>query len=146
MVKPRTIATLVIALTIAATLLTPFANIVASNSGDVDVENETVTADHDTYVDLEGYDIETNSETVWFQNGTQGSWEQASSGTDYEMNYTAGSVHALSSGDISDGEQLKVSYTYAATSGSTTTVVQLTPLFVALLILVTMASKIQDAM
>lgn len=145
MAKPEKIAGVMIALTVAAVLLNPVSAVVSDNTGDVDVTNETVTADHDTYVDLDGYDVETNSETVYFQNGTS-DWETATRGTDYEMNYTEGSIQALSSGNIADGEELKVSYTYTATDGTTTTVVTMVPMFVALLILGVIASRVQDGL
>lgn len=146
MANTSKIAGVMIALTVAAVLLNPIAGVVNDNSGDQDVVNESVTAQHDEYVDLDGYDVETDSETVYFQNGTAGTWEEATKGTDYEMNYTAGSVQALSSGEIEDGEELKVSYTYAATDGTTTTVVSMVPLFVALLILGVIASRVQDGL
>lgn len=146
MVKPRHIAGLVIALTVAAVLFTPIANTVAENSGDQDVVNETVTAQHGQYVDLDGYNIVSDSETVYYTNDTDGSTEVATRGTDYEMNYSAGSIQALENGSISDGEEIDVSYTYEATDSSTTTVVTMVPLFVALLMLGVMAARIQDAM
>lgn len=146
MANTSKIAGVMIALTVAAVLLNPIAGVVNDNSGDQDVVNESVTAQHDEYVDLDGYDIETDSETVYYTNNTSGNWEAATRGTDYEMNYSAGSVQALSSGDIEDGEELKVSYTYAATDGTTTTVVSMVPLFVALLILGVIASRVQDGL
>lgn len=146
MVKPRTIAGLVIALTIAATLFTPIADTVNQNTGEQSVTNETVTAQHGEYVDLDGYSILTDSETVYYTNNTDGSTEVATRGTDYEMNYSSGSIKALSSGSIDDGEQIDVSYDYEATDSTTTTVAALVPLFVALLMLGVMAARIQDAM
>lgn len=146
MVKPRHIAGLVIALTIAATLFVPIQDTVASNSGVQDVTNESVTAQHDVYVELNGYNVESGSETVYYTNDTSGNWETATRGTDYEMAYSPGEIKALINGSIDDGEELKVSYSYEATDGSTTTVVTLVPLFVALLMLGVMAGRMQDAL
>lgn len=146
MAKPQAIAALVIALTIAAVLLVPISTIVADNSGDVTVDNETVTAQHGEYVDLEGYGIESGSETVYYTNTSDGTTDVATRGSDYEMNYSAGSIQALSTGEIGDGDDVDVSYTYAATDGTTTTVVTMVPMFVALLMLGVMAGKITDAM
>lgn len=130
-----------VALTIAATLFTPVSDAVTNNSGTVTVQNETVTADTGNYTALDGYDIDSGSETVYNASGNQ-----MTSGVDYEMGYQNGSIKALSGGDISDGSEIKVSYDYQATDSTTTTVVTLIPLFMALLILGILAAKVQGMM
>lgn len=137
---------LVIALTIAGTLFVPINDVVSSNTGQQTVTNETVTASNSSYVDLEGYNIQENSETVHWYNSTSDSWETTTAGTDYEMAYENGSIIALDGGTISDGDELRVTYDFQATDGSTTTVVTLIPLFVGLLMLGIMAGKIQEAL
>lgn len=146
MADAKKLAGVMVAVTIAAVLFNPVATVISDNSGDQDVVNETVTAQHGEYVELSGYEIQEDSETVYFQNGTEGSWEVAERGTDYEMNYEPGEIQALSSGNISDGEELRVSYTYAATGGTTSTVLGMVPMFVGLLILVTIAARVLDEM
>lgn len=144
MANARTLVALMVAVMIGATLFTPIATSVQEKTGTVDVQNESVTADVDTFVNLDGYEIETNSETVYWYNSTSGSYDQVTSGTDYEMAYQNGSIHALSGGTISTGDDLKVSYSYQATTGSTTTVLGLITTFVALLLLVIVARRVTD--
>ena len=137
---------LMIALTIAATLFTPISDITSSNSGVQTVSNETVTASNSSYVDLTGYNIQENSETVEWFNSTSGSYETVTEGTDYDFAYDNASIIALDGGTISDGDKLRVSYDYQATSGSATTVIEMVPLFVALLMLGVIAGKIQGGL
>lgn len=144
MVSSKSIVALVVALTIAATVFTPVVDSVNSNTGDVTVDNETATATLDEYSDLKGFNIDETSETVEYYNGS--AWVTATEDTDYEMSYGNGSVKPLSGGDISDGDDMRVTYTYAATDGTTTTVVGMIPLFMALLMLGTLANKIQKGL
>jgi len=137
---------LMIGLTIAATLFTPISDAVTGNTGVQTVENESVTASNTTYVDMQGFEIKENSETVDWYNSTSGSYETVTEGTDYDMAYENGSIIALDGGTISDGDDLRVTYDYQATDDSTTTVTTLVPLFVALLMLGVIASKIQGAL
>lgn len=135
-----------VALAVAATLVGPFNAAVADSTGTQSVTNESVTAEIDTFVELDGYDIVTDSETVYWYNNSSSSYEEVTSGTDYEMNYDPGQIKALSGGSIGDGDELKVSYDYQATDGTTTTIAGLVPLFVVLLILGVLAAKIQKMM
>lgn len=141
MASARNYAALLIALTIAATLFTPIADTVSSNTGLQAAGNESVTAETGTYVALEHPNIDKNSETVWNATGAE-----MTKGTDYEMDYEDGEIKALSGGSIADGSEITVNYDYYATTGSTTTILRLVPLFVALLILGVMASKVMEAM
>lgn len=146
MAQAKTIMAVIIAVTIAATLFAPVANAVTDNSGSVSITNETVTAQYGQYVDLEGYDIDDGSETVWMQEG-DGSYTQGTETTDYEMANANGSVQALSgSSTIDDGETIKVSYTYQATSSQAETVLVIIPLMMGVLMLGVMAGKIMGMM
>lgn len=146
MVSSRTIATLFIAATIAMTLFNPVSTAIGDHTGTVTVTNETVTADVGNYTDLEGYDIDQGTDTVYWLNSSSGSYEQVSSPGDYELAQKNGSIKANQSGTIGDGDSLKVSYDYTATDATTTTVAAIVPLFLLLLVLVTIASKIQGGL
>lgn len=137
-----------IALTIGAVMLVPVVDIVDSNNGEVDVENETVTtnASYTETYDLQGFNIVNGSETVERYDSGTDSWNTLSAGTDYELNETNGSVEFLSGGNVSEGDEVRASYTYEATTGTVSTVVGLIPLFLALLLLVPLATKVQDRM
>jgi hypothetical protein len=146
MADAKKLAALMVGVTIAAVLFSPIASTIGANTGDQTVTNETVVVSHGEYVDLSGYQVETGSETVYYTNDTSGEWEQATRGTDYEMDYPPGQIQALSSGSIDDGEEVRVSYTYQATDGTTTTVLTMVPMFVGLLILGTIAARVMDEM
>jgi len=140
MADAKGIAGVLIALTIAASLFAPVASSVNSSTGVQTVTNETVTADVGNYVDVGGYDIDSSTVTVYQPTGS--AYETATQSTDYEFNTSDGSIKALSGGDIGDGETLKVSYDYQATDDTTSTVANLVPLFMALLIVGVLAGKI----
>lgn len=144
--KARSIAVVFVALTIAVTLFNPVSTIVSDNSGEQAVTNETVNADLDTYVELNGYDIVSNSETVYGYNDTAGSYEELPA-SDYDLKEGPGEIRINSSSTVvQDGEDVKVSYDYQATDGTTTTVLVLIPMFLALLILGVLAAKVTDLM
>jgi hypothetical protein len=147
MASAKTVMGVAIALAIAATFVGPIVSAVNSNSGAVDVTNETVTADIGNAVDLDGYNIDNSTVTVYEYNDSAGAYETATAGADYEMGLGNGSIVALGTSDnIQDGEDVKVTYTYQATSGASTTVLGLIPLFLALLILGVLAERVQDMM
>jgi hypothetical protein len=145
-INDKGIVALAIAATIALVAFGPMLGAVTSGTGSVDVTNETVTADVGSYVDLRGYDIDPGSETIEFYNESSDQWETATEGTDYEIRYEEGSVQALEGGEFSDGEEIRASYTYQSTQGSTTVIVGLIPLLVALFVMVVIANKVQNAM
>jgi len=126
---------LMIAVAIAATLITPFVGAISGNTGAVDT-TDNVTAQVGDYQEIDGYDIDVGTFTA-----SQGGAELAS-GTDYELNETAGTVKFLSSGSVTDGDTVDLSYEYQATDGTTSTIADLLPLFVALLVLVTLAAGV----
>lgn len=138
------VAALLIAATIAVTLLNPVVGAVNSNTGSQDVTNESVTADTE-YQDLEGYNLD-SGETVYWYNSTSSSYEEISEGSDYEIDRDSGQVKIDSSGKAAEGDDLKVTYSYQASSSTVTTVVGLAPLFMGLLVLGIIASRVQRMM
>ena len=148
---PNRTASLVLALAIFAAvgviLLGPVSGVVADNTGTQTVTNETAYADYNQTVDLRGYDVDENSETVWGFNDTSGSYEQAVSGTDYSMNYGEGSIDFIDSSTlIEDNEEVKVSYDYRAADPLTTLIIGFVPLGVGLLIFVVVAQKTTEVL
>jgi len=127
---------LMIAVAIAATLVAPFTGAIAGNTGVVST-NETVSASVGDYQDLEGYEIDGATFSAEDSSGTA-----LSEGTDYELNETAGTIKFLSGGSVSAGDSVKASYDYQATDGTTDTITGLLPLFVGLLVLVTLAAGV----
>lgn len=147
MVRPRTVAAILVAAAIAATLFAPFAGAVTDNTGTQSVTNESVTAAPAGEVaSLGGYDLVSGSETVYWYNSSSSSYEQVTAGTDYEINEEPGEIKTLSGGEISDGDDLKVTYDYEATGSTTTSVVTVAPLLLALLVLVVLSKPIMEGM
>jgi hypothetical protein len=139
----KTIA-LLLGVVMATVLFMPISNAVGEYTGDSDVVNETVPGETDVYQDLEGHDIEDGSETVYWYNSTSDSYETLDSGTDYEMNYSAGEVNLLSSGEVSEGDNVTISYTYQQTDATTSTIIGLIPVLLAVLIIGTMGNRIAE--
>jgi len=126
----RMIAGTLIALTVVAVFIGPLASVTEGNTGDVN-----------QYVEIEGvYEI-TGNYSVELSDGTS-----LSEGTDYEINQTDGKILAIDSTNVNDGDTLNVKGEYSATGGTTTTVATLVPLFAALLILTTIAVRVQRMM
>lgn len=138
----RQLAAVFIAVTIAAVFLTPINTVVTGSTGVQTVTNETVTADVGNYSSVTGYDVESGSEEVIRYNESTGQNETLVEGTDYEFDYENARIKPLSGGSVDDGDTLYVSYDYQATSSTVATIGGLVPLFVALLILVTLSNKI----
>lgn len=138
------IAALLIAATIAVTLLNPVVGAVQDNTGTQDVDNESITASTE-YQDLEGYNVD-SGETVEWYNSSSGSYEVISEGSDYEIDRDSGQVKINSSGVASEGDDLRVTYSYTASSSTVTTVVGLAPLFMGLLVLGILAARVQGMM
>jgi len=126
---------LMLGVVFAVVMFLPINGAVTENTGSQDVTNETFAADPGTYQDLNGYDIEDNSETVYWFNSTSGNYEEVTSGSDYEINNSAGTIKFLTSGEVGDGDDVKVSYTWQQTEQTTTTVVTLIPLLLGVLII-----------
>lgn len=135
MAQAGKIVAVVIALAIGATLFVPMNTAVTETSGTQDVTNESVTASLDSYVELDGYNIDQNSETVRWFNSTSDSYETLSEGTDYEIRYQSGELSVSSSSPVSDGDEVLVSYAYQPTDGTTSLVLEMLPVLVAVLLL-----------
>lgn len=135
-----------VAVVFAVVLFAPISNAVAANSGTADVTNETLSAQVGTYQDLDHYDVNQGTVTVYWYNSTSGSYETLTNGTDYEIAYSNGSVKTLSGGDVSDGDDLKVSYEWQQTDPMTTTIITLVPLLLLVMIIVVMSRAIEEKM
>ncbi|MCG1002869.1 MULTISPECIES: hypothetical protein [Halobacterium] len=140
--------TIVVAVTVAVIVgflfLQPVMTAAQDNTGEQNITNETVVAESGEYVDLDGYSVNTGSETVYAQNSS-GDYVEATSGTDYEINYDRGELQALNSSTlIQDGEELRVSYTYQASGGTTALIAGFIPVMFVLLLFVTVAMKVTD--
>jgi len=86
------------------------ARIMATSALFAVTQTEMLTADLDTAVALRHRLVYAASVTVKNETGTLTYTED----DDYEVDYAAGAVTALTSGDIVDGQTLAVTYTYAA--------------------------------
>jgi hypothetical protein len=144
MARGKQIAALLIGVTIVATLFTPITTSIAENTGTSTVEDERLVATLDEANELRGYQIQDGTVTVEYDDGA--GYTTATQGSDYTIDREAGTITPLSTGNISGGDELRVDYTYQATSGSTTTIVGLVPLFMGLIILVTMYAKMREMM
>lgn len=140
MADTKEIVSVAIALVIVGALFIPLVQTVDSNTGETQVTNESVTADVGNWVELDGYDIVSGTVTVY--NNTD---DVQTEGTDYEIGYTNGSIKALSGGDITDGNTIKVTYNYSQTSGTSTTVANLIPLMILVAVLAFVAFAVRDA-
>lgn len=135
------IIAIVVAVVIGATMLGVVLDTTSANTGTQSVTNESLTESAslgETY-ELEGYEVVSGSETVWFENGSAGSFEQATAGTDYTVDQMPGDVTLEESGEIDAGDEVKVSYDWEATDSTTTTILDLLGLFIALILLVFVA-------
>jgi hypothetical protein len=137
---------LVVAITIGAVFFVPVVDVIDGSTGEVQVENETVTTNasfSETY-ELSGDNITAGSETI--EVDSSGSWTTLTAGTDYALNEGAGTIQFSDTTDVSAGDEIRASFTYQATTGIVTNIAGLLPVFLALLLLVPMANKIQDEM
>lgn len=125
---------LMIGLMIAGILLAPLNTAIASNTGVQSVTNETVVAANETYVDLDGWQVQSGTVTVYYPNSSPTDYEVAVENTDYEIAYEPGQIKDLSGGNITDGDELLVTYDYAATDATATLIAG----FIVTLVLVVM--------
>jgi len=134
---------LMIAVIIGATLLSPFVAAVTQNTGTVSITDEHVSAKPGTYQDLTGYNLNSGETVTWY-NSTSASNETLTA-SDYSINSSTGKIQ-LNNPPVQSGDDVWITYDYAATSGTTTTVVKLAPLFLGLLMLVYMAAQMTDSL
>jgi hypothetical protein len=130
-----------LAVTIGIIVLQPVVGAINDSTG-VQTEVENVTADVGNYTDLAGYDLKSGTITVNSSGGTT----TYAQGSDYEVALDNGSLLVLSSGTISDGETLNVSYDYQATDSTTTTVLGFIPVMFGTLLIVAAARGVQRGM
>lgn len=127
--KQKAFIGLMIGLMVAGILLGPLNTAIAENTGVQSVDNESVTADHDTAVDLAGWEIVSGTVRVFNATGD----EVADS--EYTIDHTPGTINVSSSStSIADGEEITVTYDYEATDATTTLIAG----FVVTLVLVVM--------
>lgn len=142
------IANVVLALAVFAAvgviLLNPVAGIVDGTTGTQSVTNETVTADYNSSSDLEGYDINTGTVTVYGFNDSSSSYEVAESSGNYTVLEGPGEIEFNSSSTLIDeGEEVKVSYEYTAAGSIATLVIGFIPVAIGLLVFVGLANGVQ---
>jgi len=137
---------LLLAVTIGAVFFVPVVDVIDSTTGEVEIEDETVTNDasFEEVYDLRGYEIVPDSETVevWDE-GTE-SWTTLTAGTDYTIDNEQGEIEFIDDGEVTEGDEVRASYTYQATDGIVTSIAGLLPVFLALLLLVPMANKVSN--
>lgn len=142
----KTVLALGVFAAVAVILLNPIISTVNGHTGVQSIENETVAAQFDESVDLQGYDIDNSSETVWAYNDTSGSYEQATEGTDYKLNPGPGTIELYNTSLVDSGEDVKVSYDYQATGDLAALVLGFLPIGVALFIFVNISNAVQRVM
>lgn len=112
---------------------------VGTSTGTQTVTNESVTAQYDTAVELEGYELVSGTVTVYNASGS------VVPSSEYTIDHGPGTINVSSSStSIADGEEIAVTYDYQATGPLTTLVVGFIPIMIALLIFVRVAGPIQD--
>lgn len=138
---------LLLAVTIGAVFFVPVVDVIDNTTGEVQIENETVTtnASFDETYELRGDNITAGSETIEVVN-SDGTFTTLTAGTDYALNEAEGTLQFSDTTDVSAGDEIRASYAYQATDGIVTSIAGLLPVFLALLLLVPMANKIQDEM
>jgi len=146
MASTNQIIGLVIAITIGAVFLAPVTDIVSTNSGTQTVSDDTVTQslDYNTSYELQGYDIDADSETIERYNTSASSWETLTEGSDYEIDYATANIDFTDTTATDAGDEIRASYDWRATDETTGGIVQLIPLLMALLLLVPIANKVKD--
>lgn len=146
MVGSRQVVVLAIVAVIALQLFSPINAAVTDNTGEIEVDNEDWSATLGEAHDLDNPNIVEDSETVEWYNETSGEWETLTQGDDYEIDYEPGEVTILETNNagVADGDDVRASYTYEASSDTVATVVGLVPLFVVLLILVVLAEPLME--
>jgi len=137
---------LLLAVTIGAIFFVPVVDVINGSTGEVEVDNSTVTNNvsfTESY-DLRGDNITAGSETIEVYNTTSGSYETLTGGTDYALNEDTGEIQFSDTAAVSAGDEVRASYLYQATDGIVTSITGLLPVFLALLLLVPLANKVQE--
>jgi hypothetical protein len=141
MATGKQIAGVMVAATIVATLFSPMLGIVASSSGTQTVDNTTFTADIGDPVELPGYDVTEGTLTVEWYNSTSGSYEQVDDSY-WNFSYPRAELTVENGTKISQGDDMRASYDYQATDGTTTNIVEMVPMFMALTLMGMLGNEI----
>lgn len=149
MVSPNQIARLALAVTIAVTVMMIGLSIadtaIGQSTGTQTVTNESVVAQYNESVDLDGYDLVSGTVTVYGFNDSTSSYEVATEGTDYSVDLGPGTFKANHTSTlIQDGETAKVSYDYVAADTLTTFIVGFIPVLMGVLAFVVVAQPIMQ--
>lgn len=135
------IVSIAILLVIALVLFIPFQEAVDANTGVQTVDNESVVVNVGERADLQGYDLESGTITVYTdQSGT------VLPATNYTVHERPGELELDNEDTVTNGSTVYATYDYAATSGTTTTILTYGPLLLAVLILVLAATTVDDLM
>lgn len=141
----KVVLTLAVFTAVAVIMLNPIISTVNGHTGTQTVTNETVQADFNENIDLQGYNVVDGSETVWGYNQTSGSYEQATA-SDYTIHNEPGTISFNNTSLIDSGENVKVTYDYQATGETSALVLGFIPVGVGLFIFYAIASKVQGMM
>jgi len=142
----RKVLMLTVVVAVGMVLLTPIVDTVNNNTGQQTVTNETVNATYGERLDLQGYQINEGSETVYGYNESSDTYEVAPE-DDYTLHYESGQITLNSSSTLIDeGENVRVTYDYQATSELTSLVLGFIPVMIGVLLLVVVASRVEEAM
>jgi len=138
------IIAIALAIAIGIIVLQPVVSAANNNTGVQSVANEQITADLGNHSDLGGYNVDNSTVTVTNSAGT--TTYVNGPGGDYTVATGNGSIKALSTGTISDGQTLNVSYDYQATGGLTETVIGFVPVMFGVLMMVAASRAIERRM
>ncbi len=142
----RKVLMLTVVVAVGMVLMTPIVDTVNNNTGQQTVTNETVNATYGERLDLQGYQINEGSETVYGYNESSDTYEVAPE-DDYTLHYESGQITLNSSSTLIDtGENVRVTYDYQATSELTSLVLGFIPVMIGVLLLVVVASRVEEAM
>lgn len=138
MPSSKEVVGIVIGFVILGAMLGPLITSVDDNSGTQNVVNESVTADINNPVELQGYDL-TGTQTVYDSTGT------LVPSSNYTIDATAGTINVTSTTYVSDGEEISVTYDYIAASSSASTILDLLPAILAVLALAVVGWYVERA-
>jgi len=97
----RKVLMLTVVVAVGMVLMTPIVDTVNNNTGQQTVTNETVNATYGERLDLQGYQINEGSETVYGYNESSDTYEVAPE-DDYTMHYESGQITLNNSSTLID--------------------------------------------
>ena len=128
----------VLAMVVAVVMIGPMITTTNDNTGTVAVDNETITAQLNEPVDLQGYEIQSGSVTAYDAD------DNVIPASNYTVDLQPGEFNLTDTSEAADGEEISVTYDYQATDSTTETVVGIGPLLIALLALVVVAKEVEE--